>query len=183
MTMSMFLIVGVLAIILFLFLRKPIVKKLESFGTLQLDSEKHKWLNSHWKAGGILFGVNALLFSCTILILIGLSYLLIPYLHIFIMIGAVIISLIVWIKFARSWSGSKLNQWKFALIGSSFYAVMIIFFSYWYVTLEPSYPGEDLFMAGIGLMMAIFVSFVAFLTCLIVVGTGNNRSYQRLTTG
>jgi hypothetical protein len=180
MMMSMFLIVGVLAIILFLFLRKPIVKKLESFGYLELDSEKHRWLNSHWKARGILFGVNALLFSCTILI--GISYLLIPYLHIFIMIGAVIVSLIVWIKFARSWSGSKLNQWKFALIGSSFYVVMIIFFSYWYVTLEPSYPGEDLFMAGIGLMMAIFVSFVAFLTCLIVVGTSNNRSYRRLTT-
>ncbi len=42
----MFLIVGVLAIILFLFFRKPIVEKLESFGTLQFDSEKHKWLNS-----------------------------------------------------------------------------------------------------------------------------------------
>ncbi|MGP4041673.1 hypothetical protein ACTWP4_17475 [Gracilibacillus sp. D59] len=55
---------------------------------------------------------------------------------------------------------------------------MIIIFSYWYATLEPSYPGEDLFMAGLGLMVAIFVSLVAFLTCLFVIVPIN--SYQRI---
>ncbi|SFM06491.1 hypothetical protein SAMN04487943_10781 [Gracilibacillus orientalis] len=43
--MSSFLLMGVLAIILFLFFRNPIIKKIEVFGTLQLNSEKHKWLN------------------------------------------------------------------------------------------------------------------------------------------
>ncbi|QGH35217.1 hypothetical protein GI584_14685 [Gracilibacillus salitolerans] len=180
--MSTFLIVGVFAIILFLFFRKPIVKKIETFVKLQLDVEKHKWLNNYWITGGILFGVNALFFTSTILILIGLSYLMLPYVHLLVMVVAVIISIFVWIVFAHSWRGSKLNKWKMALIGSSFYVIMIIFFSYWYATLEPTYPGEDLFMAGLGLMMAIFVSLVAFLTSLFVVGTGNNRSNQQLST-
>ncbi|MGP4041672.1 hypothetical protein ACTWP4_17470 [Gracilibacillus sp. D59] len=93
--MSSFLLFGVLAIILFLFFRHPIIKKLESLGTLKIDSEKHKWLNNYWITGGVFFGVNALFFSSTILILMGISYLMLPYVHLFVMAGAVIISLFV----------------------------------------------------------------------------------------
>ncbi|MDX8046605.1 hypothetical protein SH601_11490 [Gracilibacillus sp. S3-1-1] len=115
------LLIGVFVIFLFLFCRKLIVQKLALVGTLQLEREKHRWLRSYWQTGIVLFGINALLFSLTFLILFGLRFVMIPYIHLFVMIGAVSVSILVWLVFARSWHGSSSDRWKVSLIGSSFY--------------------------------------------------------------
>ncbi|PAC36886.1 hypothetical protein CEJ87_04575 [Caldifermentibacillus hisashii] len=55
-------------------------------------------------------------------------------------------------------------------VGSSFYIFLTIVFVYWFITLKPDYPGQDLFMAALGLMMAILVTTVAAITCFLFTG-------------
>jgi hypothetical protein len=54
--------------------------------------------------------------------------------------------------------------------GSSFYFLLSIVFSYWFFTIEPEYPGEDTFMRAVGLLFAIVVGLVAFITCFVMTG-------------
>jgi hypothetical protein len=62
-----------------------------------------------------------------------------------------------------------------ASIGSSFYLLLGIFFLYKYMNLKPSYPGDDTFMAGIGLLFGIIVTLVAWITCFIFTALINKK--------
>lgn len=55
-------------------------------------------------------------------------------------------------------------------IGSSYFAFTMSLFIYWFITLKPSYPDEDMFMEAVGLVMAITVTAVAFVTSFYITG-------------
>ncbi|MGR3763202.1 hypothetical protein [Rossellomorea sp. NS-SX7] len=126
---------------------------------------KYSWFSNPWLVGLFLFCVNVLLFGLTGLILFGLSFLMIPFIHLFIMVAAVIISILVWNSIASSRSWQKWDRLKTGGIGSSFYLILTIFFSYQWVSVEPQFSGDDTFMAALGFMIGIVVTGVAFLTC------------------
>ena len=50
-------------------------------------------------------------------------------------------------------------------IGSSFYAFLLFFFLYKFITLKPAFAGDDTFMAAVDLIFSMIVATVAFMTC------------------
>lgn len=169
MNLSLFLVIGLLAVFVILFFRGPLIDALGE-NTLVLKLKNANWFQNHWLSGVFLFAMNAVLFFLTGLILYGLTYLTIPFVHLLIMILAVIGSILLWVIASKAWQGTNKNRLKMGLIGSSFYCACTLLFVYWLVTLEPSYPGEDCFMRAIGLVLGIIVTTVAFLTCLVITG-------------
>ncbi|MCA1055674.1 hypothetical protein LCM10_11820 [Rossellomorea aquimaris] len=125
----------------------------------------HSWYSSPWLVGLFLFAVNVVLFGVTGLVLFGLSLLMIPFLHLFIMLGAVIISILVWMSIATSRSWKKWDRLKIGFVGSSFYLILTIFFFYQWASVEPRFPGDDTFMTALGFMVVAVVTAVAFVTC------------------
>jgi len=137
---------------------------------LVLKLKNSSWFQIYWKAGFFLFILNAALFCLTISIFIILGFLIIPYIHLLVMVMAVIGSFFFWIIVNMAWQGTNGNRLKLSIIGSSFYAIVSFLFIYWLITLKPTYEGEDMFMSSIGLLFGIIVSMVAFISCLITTG-------------
>ncbi|SFC09168.1 hypothetical protein SAMN05443252_101836 [Bacillus sp. OV322] len=128
---------------------------------------KKAWFQGYWRSGLFLFAVNALLFSTTVLLLYILIFIQIPYLHIAVMGFAVYASILAWFSIGKSWDGTRRNRLKMGLIGSSFYVLVSALIIYKECHLKPAYPGDDTFMAAIGLLAALIVSSVAFIVCLV----------------
>ncbi len=128
-----------------------------------------KWFRSPWLSGGLVFLMNALYFGLTILILYLLMLIHIPYIHLIVMLSAVIVSILSWVTVGSSYEGTKRSRYKLGTLGSSFYLIMFLIFLYMYINIEPSYPGEDTFMAAIGLIMAMIVTVVATIICFVCV--------------
>ncbi|OEH94449.1 hypothetical protein [Bacillus solimangrovi] len=168
--MTIILLLGIICMF-FLLVNKPHISVfLSEKIILGKILEKSKWFQNYKYAGIFLFIMNAFLFSCTIVILYLLMKLSIPFLHLIVMCAAVIISVIVWFSVCQAWNGSKKQQLMVGFVGSSFYLILTIIFVYWLVTLKPSHPDEDMFMAMIGLFFASIVTSVAFLVCFIITG-------------
>ncbi|WP_462413562.1 hypothetical protein [Neobacillus sp. Marseille-QA0830] len=178
--MSLIFVIGLFGIITVLFLKKPIIGMLQENNRMLQMLGRAKWYQNHWFAGAFLFGMNAALFGLTILILLLLSYFIIPFVHLLVLFFAVWGSIMLWVIINKSWQGTKPNRLKLATVGSSFYVLANLSFVYWLVTLEPAYPGEDTFMRSIGLVLAIVVTAVAFIACFIFTGfTKNLGSVKR----
>ncbi|ALC80302.1 MULTISPECIES: cation-translocating P-type ATPase [Bacillus] len=180
--MTFILLIGTVGVILTLFFIKPLTGKVGSNHKLVHKLKDTKWFQNHWLAGMFLFIVNAVLFFSTGLILyvFVLTYFLIPYVHLFIMLFAAIVSIFLWILIYKAWQGTKINRLKMGFIGSSFYIVLTVIFVYWLLTLKPSYPGDDTFMGAIGLLFSIIVTSVAFITCFVITGFYKNENKQRI---
>ncbi|MFS0822343.1 hypothetical protein [Bacillus sp. 1P02SD] len=168
--MTLFLMVGILLIILVGINRNKLVNSNSLNNRLVKKLSSYEWFQNPWLSGLFLFVLNAFLFGSTLLILFLLGFLTIPYLHLLIMFGAVLVSLVVWIILLNAWTGDKKGRILRGFIGSSFYLLLTIVFTYLIVTLEPEFPGDDTFMAFIGLVMAITVALVAFVTCFLFTG-------------
>jgi hypothetical protein len=113
----------------------------------------------------MLFFTNMVLFG-TVIALVFFSFIPIPILG-----GlGIVASMVCWTLLAISWKGNQKNKRKMAFIGSSFYLVMTVLFIYRYLTIEPEYPGDDLFMAYIGLDIGMLMTVVAFFTCFFIAG-------------
>lgn len=167
--MILILFVGITAMIIVMLLKNNIIN------ACKIKESHLQWLQKRytstkpWKAGGLLFLINALLFSGVIGMLFALMYfpIPIPFLHLFLMVGGVMASIYVWAAFNRAWEGTKQGRFITGITGSSFYLGITVFFIYRYATLEPAFEGDDLFMAAFGLMIAFTVTTVAFITCFI----------------
>lgn len=170
MTFSLFVLLGVLVVIMLLIFKQMIAAFISEKNPLVTRLKEYRWFHNPWIAGLFLFGINAFLFFSTVILLYLLLILIIPYVHLFVMLLAVIGSIYVWIAFNKAWSGTKQGRLKMAFIGSSFYILMCGIFICWFILLEPSYPGEDIFMAAFGLMIGIFVTTVAAVTCILFAG-------------
>ncbi|WP_409300444.1 hypothetical protein [Peribacillus sp. SCS-155] len=125
-----------------------------------------------WQCGIVLFGINFILFGSIVGSL--LSHINIPIIALaFIGLAG---SMLAWTYLTVKWQGTQKDKRKMSFIGSSFYLVMALLFVYRYFTIKPSYPGDDLFMAYLGLEMGIFVALVAFVTCFLITGKGVHPS-------
>jgi len=173
--MSLFLLIGMLVLVIVGFNRNKLVNSIGPSNGLVKKLLSYEWFQKPWLSGLFLFVVNALLFGTTFLILFGLSFLMIPYIHLLIMMGAVVVSLYAWIIISNAWKGVKKGRMLRGFIGSSFYLILTLVFTYMIVTLEPQFPGDDTFMAFIGLVIAITVTFVAFITCFLFTGLGARK--------
>lgn len=168
--MSLLVVLGLLGIILFLFYKNPVLERIEENNRLVYTLRKYKWFKNPWLSGGLIFVINAVLFLSTVLILYGLMYFFIPFVHLIVMFLAVIGSSFIWIVINKAWQGEPSERLKMGAIGSSFYLILTLIFIYWLVTLKPAYPGDDTFMSAIGLYFAVIVTVVAFVSCFILTG-------------
>ncbi len=125
-----------------------------------------KWFQNHWLGGLFLFLVNTFLFSAVLFAVYLLGLLNIPLVHIIIMLSGVLVSFFAWVQINQAWQGRKQNRLKMGFTGSSFYLLLTAAFVYGLLTLQPSYPGEDTFMAAIGLIFGLIVTCFAFAACL-----------------
>ncbi|MFF2874991.1 hypothetical protein ACFVR2_01585 [Gottfriedia sp. NPDC057991] len=168
--MTLFLLFVFIVVSIILFKRDKVAFMLSENNKLIFKLKNTSWFQNHLMSGIFLFIVNATLFFSTCLIIYLLTYLLIPFLHLLVMILAIFGSFFLWIIVNKAWQGTNANRIKMSILGSSFYILLSILFLYWLLNLESSYPGEDLFMRSIGLMFGLMVSIVAFLSCLITTG-------------
>ncbi len=173
-TLLLLIVVFVLAIIFF--------KKIQwnrVFGSenrLVQELKNTKWFHNYWLSGLVLFVINAVLFSLTCFLLYLMTIFSIPFIHLLVMIGAVVGSIFIWFMFHHAWEGSKRNRLKMGTIGSSIYFILSILLLHWSVTIEPVYPGEDIFMRWIGIMFALIVTITAFLTCFFIIGFSGRKN-------
>lgn len=174
-SMSLVLIIGLLGVLLVTFYKGPITVILGKNNKLVHRLKNARWFQNHWLSGIFLFAMNAVLFFSTGLVLYVLMYFVIPFVHLIVMFFAVIGSILLWVIINKAWQGTKRNGLKMGAIGSSFYIFLTFLFVYWFVTLTPSYPGEDTFMRAIGLVFAIVVTTVAFITCFVITGFSKKK--------
>ncbi len=168
--MTLFLLLGILLVVVLGIYQNKLVNYIGTNNRIVQKLSSYNWFQNPWLSGLFLFVLNAILFGSTLLILYGLSFLMIPYIHLFIMVGAVLVSLIAWIILLNAWKGDKKGRLLRGFLGSSFYLILTLIFAYMIVTLEPQFPGDDTFMAFIGLVMAITVTLFAFITCFLFTG-------------
>ncbi|WP_442785805.1 hypothetical protein [Lentibacillus sp. Marseille-P4043] len=168
--MSLVFLIGLIGVLIAIFFKEPIIGLISNDHKFVRKFERVTWFHNHWSAGIFLFVLNAAIFFAAGLILFALTYFLIPFVHFVIMFFAVISCIFLWILFNKAWQGTKKNRVKMGLIGSSFYMVLTFVFVYFLLTMKPSYPGEDTFMGAIGLVFAIIITFLAFITCFTYTG-------------
>ncbi|PEL14236.1 hypothetical protein [Bacillus sp. AFS017336] len=170
MSLTLFLLMGLIGVIIIQFKKDQLSVIIDENQKLVIKLKNSSWFQNYWKAGFFLFVMNAALFFITLLIHFILGFLIIPFMHLLVMVLAVVGSFLLWMIVNKAYQGTNGNRLKMSIIGSSFYAVLSFLFIYWLVTLKPSYEGEDLIMSSIGLLMGIIVSVVAFISCLITTG-------------
>jgi hypothetical protein len=129
-----------------------------------------KVFQQYWLAGIILFFMNALLFLLIMIILYVIQSISIPFLHLVVMLLAVVSSMYLWLLVNLNWQGEARERVNVGFIGSSFYLLLTVFFIFKYVTIKPMFPGDDTFMKSIGFMFGIIVTSVAFVTCFSLTG-------------
>ncbi|PGT84486.1 hypothetical protein COD11_11155 [Bacillus sp. AFS040349] len=159
-----------MAILFILFFKESIIILFEKNQKKMDFLKRTNWFRNPWLSGLFLFFINAFLFFITGVILYTLTFFMIPFVHLFVMVFAVIVSVFVWCMINYTWEGTKLRRLKMGAVGSSFYLILTIVFLYFFITLKPDYPGEDTFMRAVGIIMAMIVTSVAFLTCFIMTG-------------
>lgn len=175
MSLILFLFIGLSGVFFIIFIKRPLIDIVGDNINLIHKLKNAKWFQNHWLSGIFLFVMNAVLFFSTALLLYVLMYFLIPYVHLLVMIFAVIGSLFLWIIINKAWQGTKRNRLKMGAVGSSFYIILSLLFIYMLVTLKPSYTGEDTFMGAIGLILGIVVTTVAFISCFVFTGYSNKK--------
>ncbi|KYC97016.1 hypothetical protein B4102_3530 [Heyndrickxia sporothermodurans] len=173
--MSVLLFIGIFGVLLVLLFKNPIINTLGENSKMAHKLQTANWYQNHWLAGIFLFGMNAVLFFATLCVFYLLILLMIPFIHILVMVFAVFGSIFLWIIVNKAWQGTKRNRLKLGAIGSSFYLILTFLFVGWFVTLEPSYPGEDTFMKAIGLLFAIIVTSVECITCFVFTGLSKRK--------
>ncbi|BAU28535.1 hypothetical protein DFP93_1361 [Aneurinibacillus soli] len=168
--MIFFLLLGFMFVCLISLFRKQIAFHIDCNNKILLKLHQLEWFRSPFKSGLLLFLINGTLFSLTVLFLFIGIYFLVPVIHLFIMFSAIICSVYCWIAINKTWIGSKIDRLKMAVTGSSFYGFLACGLIYRLITLPPSTPELDMFMAAMGVMFGITVAVVAFFTCILLTG-------------
>jgi hypothetical protein len=171
MSFTLILFIGILGVLVVIFLKKLITGMIGDDYKVVHNLKSAKWFQNHWLGGIFLFAINVVLFFSTGLVLYLLLYFSIPFVHLIVMILAVIVSIFSWVLINHAWQGTKSNRLKMGFLGSSFYVFLTLVLAYQLVTLKSSYPNEDACMGGIiGLVFGIIVTTVAFITCFTITG-------------
>ena len=166
MSFVMFFMMGVIALIIIVFYRNSLLDQLVVGEKPVQVLRNASWFQNHWLGGMFLFFTNVLLFAFTAFCLyIILEYVAIPFLHLIVMFLATVASILVWTIIHHAWHGARADRLKMGFIGSSFYAFLLFFFLYKFITLKPAFAGDDTFMTAVGLIFGMIVATVAFMTC------------------
>lgn len=176
--MSIIILFGLFAMGLVLLFKGAIIDKLGSNNKLADKLQNATWFQNHWYAGFFLFLMNAILFVSTVGLIFISGYFNILYIHLLLMILAVVGSIYVWASIQIAWRGSKGNRLKMSTIGTGFYIFLTVLLVYWFITIEPAYEGEDTFMRAIGILFGIIVTTVASLSCFVF--TGFSRAGRKI---
>ncbi|MGM0806720.1 MAG: hypothetical protein ACQET8_18400 [Bacillota bacterium] len=104
---------------------------------------------NYWQTGIMLFAANTALFALAFVILFFL-----PYGAIAGLMMCIPLSLFTWVIFSEVWRGSRKDKVKMSFVGNSFFLFFLGWIFWYYATLEPAYPGDDLFMAWMGVIIA-----------------------------
>lgn len=163
--MTLVMVLGIIGI--FIFMRKPSEKNYSFKWIHKLN--KYAWFQNPWKVGCLLFGTNLVLFGTTGLLLYGIALMMIPFLHLVIMVAAVVVSILVWSSLISAKVWEKGERLKVGMVGSSFYLLLFLFILYQWVTYVPQYPGEDGVMTSVGFFLGLLVSGMAFVICFVMV--------------
>ncbi|OAB32846.1 hypothetical protein [Paenibacillus glacialis] len=166
--MSIILLIAILGAIVFKFNKKPISKIISKDNKVVQLLQNAKWYQNPWAGGVFLFLVNAVLFTFTIFGLYLAIYFSKSFVLLIVILLGVIGSIYSWLILNNAWQGTKRNRMKMGLVGSSFYALLTLVVVYLWATLKPAYSGEDTFMSGMGFVFGIFLTIIAFSTCLVV---------------
>ncbi|MED1864967.1 hypothetical protein P4V41_15975 [Fictibacillus nanhaiensis] len=124
----------------------------------------HSLSTNYWQAGITLFAANAALFALAFVILFFL-----PYGTMAGLLICIPLSLFTWVLFSEMWQGSRKDKVKMTFIGSAFFLFFLGWIVSYYATLEPAYPGDDLFMAWIGVIIASIFTIGAMSVSMFVI--------------
>ncbi|MGP4080788.1 hypothetical protein ACTWQL_12785 [Pseudalkalibacillus sp. R45] len=164
--MTFLLLTGLIIISLVIMNRSKLYQAVPYKFKIIESVSKKQWFKNPWLSGLFLFFINAVYFGLTGLILFLLLNLMIPYLHLIIMLAAVIISILTWMAISQALEGKRGDRLIMSLVGSSFYGALAFYFLWGFLHVEPAYPGEDSFMRAMGWMIGLIVAGTAFITCL-----------------
>jgi hypothetical protein len=101
--------------------------------------------------------------------LLAATHLNLPVPMLFIAPIAVAASVFGWAWLGNVWEGAVKSRAGIALIGSSFYWLLVAYAVIAYLRIPPATPEDDPFMQSLGLFMLGFIATVAAVTCLLVV--------------
>jgi uncharacterized membrane protein len=133
------------------------------FGGVVTKRIEQYFPQSAWALGGMLFVLNAALFS--IFSLIALKSI-----STALSVGPFImaISVIGWTQIGNC-SGNVASRLKTGFIAGSFYLVVFTFSLIKLLTLEQQFPGNDNFMTALGFMLIGLITGTAALTCILLI--------------
>jgi hypothetical protein len=169
-------IFGLLGVLILIVFSNSMLEVLREKNHLEYFLRGKKIFQHYWFAGIILFLINVLLFFLTMIILYVIQSFSIPFMHLVVMLFAVVSSIYFWLLVNLNWQGETRDRIKVGLIGSSFYLFLTVFFIIKYVTIKPLFPADDTFMRSIGFMLGIMVTSVAFVTCFSLTGLIRGKS-------
>ncbi|MFL0475572.1 hypothetical protein ACH0CI_26685 [Priestia sp. 179-F W1.4 NHS] len=167
-----FFLLGILGVIFSLVFKTKILSTVKQQDKLVGILQNKPWFKSAVSGGIVLFLWNTFMTGivAALIFILILTKVNIPFLHIAIIGLGTIASIWAWSTFNIAWTGTTKNRIKMASIGSSFYVLLGIYALYQYLNLKPSYNGQDIFMAALGLMAVLIIALVALLTCFIFTG-------------
>jgi hypothetical protein len=119
--------------------------------------------NNYWVAGAALFAANAALFAIAFVTLFFM-----PFGTTLGLVMCIPLSLFTWLIFSEIWEGSFKDKVRMACIGNTFFLLFMGWTIRHYITLEPDYPGDDMFMAWIGLVLSNVFTVGAMLVSMFV---------------
>ncbi|MGQ7279618.1 hypothetical protein ACT91Q_16765 [Brevibacillus thermoruber] len=131
-----------------------------------------------WKANPWLVGIMVLLFNAALFGAVFLTYVNMRRALFTCVPCAVVLGITVWLTIGKLWRGTKKERFILAAIGSSFYWLLSSYVLYRRITLKPRYPGDDVFMAALGLDIALLVAGTAALSCTLMLGWPRKDTYQ-----
>jgi hypothetical protein len=117
-----------------------------------------------WLAGAALFSANTALF--------GIAFVIMFFLPMGTILGLLLcipLSIFTWLFISEIWDGDDKDKIKMACVGNSFFLILMIWAIWYYITLEPAYPGDDLFMAWIGLVFSLILGLGAMAVSMFVI--------------
>ena len=124
MSVTLFLLMGILGVLLILLMKRPIIARIGDNTKWVHKLKQAKWFQNHWYAGLFLFTMNAVLFISTGLLLYMSMYFDVPFIHLLVITFAVIGSFLLWGIVHKAWQSTNKDRLKMATVGSGFYVIV-----------------------------------------------------------
>jgi hypothetical protein len=145
-----------------LLIKNSILANINTKSNLSLKFQSTEWFQNPIYSGGFIFFMNAIYFSIALLLIFILNKTGLHFLYFLIVFAVMFLSIWFWCLINVSWKGSKSDRIKMAIIGSSFYLFVGLFFLYKFMNLKSSHTS-----IGFGLLLGTIVSVIGCITCFL----------------